>query len=58
MIQDTVSDKKRRKFQDVLKAVDEAFHLDLDELFAEVPHYEAMILEETRSGSAAISSLA
>lgn len=54
MIQDTVSDKKRRKFHEILKAVDEAFHLDLDELFAEVPYYEALILEETRSGGAAI----
>ena len=54
MIQDTVSNTLYRKFQDVLKAVDEAFHLDLDALFAEVPHYESLILVETRSGSAAI----
>ena len=56
LVHDTLADKKFRRFSKIVRAVDEAFHTTLEDLFKVVPYYESLILAEARSGSLRVAS--
>ncbi len=56
LVEETLSNPGRRNFRQIVLAVDEAFHTQLDDLFKSVPYYESLILAEARAGALKVAS--